>query len=128
MVKNVLAGVLLLASVNAGAEVYYCADVASIGFGKENGAYTSARFPEQKFKMNLDLAKMRITIKRKTTEIYQCKITYPHQPGLLQCSEEFYHFHFNATSGRYVSMHGYGIINDGTDSVSVSHGTCEKFD
>ena len=86
-------------------------------------------FRPTKFKMSLDQAAKKITLKEEDrTVTYQCEIAYSFIKQLLVCTFHAEHFHFNTITGRYIRLSGFGYVGSVPDDIVVTYGTCDRFD
>tara|TARA_Y100001960_G_C14292628_1_gene642263 strand:- start:81 stop:455 length:375 start_codon:yes stop_codon:yes gene_type:complete len=116
-------------------EVYYCAETDSNGFwfDKTLKKYKPKRFVTDKFKLKLDRIAKTIEIKghslNTVNSAYICRATLEFAiPEFLSCTNDFYHFNFNAGRGRFVLAVDYGNAGtEGIDGMSISYGKCDKF-
>ena len=113
-------------------EVYYCADIDSNGFkyDKKLNKFKSVKFNLDKFKIKLDRGAKKIVLAEENGKkiIFTCKNPFSQtKPELLGCKEDFTPLVFNIKNGKFVHSFNYGYVGSGSDSISTSYGTCDKF-
>jgi hypothetical protein len=59
-------------------------------------------------------------------EFYQCRVPWPAQPTLFQCSEDFYVLIFDETRLRFTFAKLFGYVDGSEDTIAVSYGDCQK--
>ncbi len=127
--------VCLLAGVSRGEdEVYYCAEIDSIGFNydKNQAKYIRRFYSTRKFKMKLDRDAQRVDLafnNKKETQYCQYFSFHNSEDTIMSCEakNKLNRIHFNLDNGRFNYYAGGGYVGGDGDSLAILYGKCDKF-
>ena len=119
----------LLFATPAWAEiVLYCQDELATGSYHENGRHMTGEFKKVRHTVKFDEKTM--TLSGFGPRALSCEAPYTIRPDIIYCADEWAdkRFHFSKKSLRYSGyLIGPSWIEDGGDTVTMEHGTCQKF-
>lgn len=103
-------------------DVLFCSETSLAGFDFKEGKYSISRFNPIRFKVKLNQLNKTINMEKKT---YSCKES---DENIYSCNKDYSAFNLNIKNGKFTKFEGIADLTKyGTDSITVSYGTCVEF-